>query len=71
MDLGWNLFSLGFLKGGEEEDEDPRVSEGTFHFCSYDMIQLFMSCTSYKRVDISIGLTKSPLGRPILSSCFR
>jgi hypothetical protein len=63
------LFSLGLLKGGEEEDEAPGVNEGTFPFLSYVIIQLFMSCTSCKRADMSVCLIESPLGRPVLSSC--
>jgi hypothetical protein len=57
------------MKGDEEEDEAPRVIEGTLAFRSYAITQLFMSCTSCKRVDMFIYLTESPLGRPVLSSC--
>jgi hypothetical protein len=63
------LFSTGFLKGGAEEVESPGVRGETVPFHSNAIIRLFISCTSYKRVDMSVCLIDSPSGRPVLSSC--
>ena len=67
--LGWKLFSIGFLKGGAEEDEAPGVREETVPFRSNIIIRLFISCTSYKRENMLVYLVDSPWGRPVLSSC--
>jgi hypothetical protein len=67
--FSWKLFSTRLIKGGAEEDEAPVLRGLTVTLCSKSIIQLFISCTSCKRADISIYLTDSPWGRPVHSSC--
>jgi hypothetical protein len=60
ISLGLKLFSIGFLKGGAEEDEAPGVRGETVPFHSYAIIRLFMSWTRCKRADMFVCLTDSP-----------